>query len=184
MGRKIINWSAVQATHDLGSNRDTCCLTFGFRPAAWYKAIRRGKLRARLQRRPDWRAVQAYYDDGHTFRECRAEFGFAAASWSKAVRRGELTARSQRFPLQKILAEGKCRTSIKRRLLEAKILHNVCDLCGISEWRGQHLAIQIDHRNGVRDDHRLQNLRMLCPNCHSQTETFAARNRKKQSRLV
>jgi 5-methylcytosine-specific restriction endonuclease McrA len=41
------------------------------------------------------------------------------------------------------------------------------------------LTVQIDHINGVRDDHRLENLRMLCPNCHSQTATYGQRNRSR-----
>ena len=78
-------------------------------------------------------------------------------------------------------AAAKSRTNLKNRLLEAGILQNRCEECGLTEWRGKRLSIQIDHVNGVRDDNRLENLRMLCPNCHSQTETFASRNRGKYS---
>lgn len=55
-------------------------------------------------------------------------------------------------------------------------LPNVCGGCGISEWRASPLALHLDHVNGIGDDHRLQNLRFLCPNCHSQTETYCGRN--------
>ena len=48
--------------------------------------------------------------------------------------------------------------------------------CGISEWLGNPLALQLDHINGVNNDHRLTNLRFLCPNCHSQTDTYAGKN--------
>ena len=51
-------------------------------------------------------------------------------------------------------------------------------IAGSRSWLGKPLSIQIDHRNGIRSDHRLENLRMLCPNCHSQTETYGAKNRK------
>lgn len=51
--------------------------------------------------------------------------------------------------------------------------------CGISdEWLGQPVTLQLDHINGVFNDNRLENLRLLCPNCHSQTETFAGRKNK------
>ncbi|MEV0292791.1 HNH endonuclease signature motif containing protein [Nocardia sp. NPDC050710] len=51
-----------------------------------------------------------------------------------------------------------------------------CALCGIGpEWQGAPLTLQVDHVNGLRTDHRLENLRFLCPNCHSQTETFCGR---------
>ncbi|MGH7754957.1 MAG: HNH endonuclease signature motif containing protein [Vulcanimicrobiaceae bacterium] len=126
--------------------------------------------------------MQRYYDEGHSYRECRAKFGFAAGAWTKAVDRGELRARARLVPLHQLVATSKSRASIKRRLLEAGVLQNRCEDCGLSEWRGRPLSVQIDHRNGVRDDHRLENLRMLCPNCHSQTETFGARN--KRQRLI
>jgi hypothetical protein len=108
-----------------------------------------------------------------------AEFGFASLSWTKAVKRGELRARARRLPLEKVLGSS-LRATVKRHLLEAGILENRCSWCGIDEWRGQPISIQIDHINGVRNDNRIENLRMLCPNCHSQTETFAARNLKKR----
>ena len=51
-----------------------------------------------------------------------------------------------------------------------------CALCGNEgEWCGQPLTLQLDHVNGRYDDNRLENLRWLCPNCHSQTPTFAGR---------
>ena len=51
-----------------------------------------------------------------------------------------------------------------------------CQKCGISEWLGNPLTLQLDHINGVNNDHRLTNLRFLCPNCHSQTDTYAGKN--------
>ena len=175
------DWSEVQRYYDQGHDRDECRGRFGFSMVAWYKAIRRGTLVATLQRQKtvDWAAVQRYYDEGHTFRECRERFVFASASWAKAVRRGVLTARAQRWPLAKVLGEARCRNTVKRRLIEAGILKNVCEICGLREWLGRPLVMQLDHQNGLRADNRLHNLRMLCPNCHSQTETYGARNKKR-----
>jgi 5-methylcytosine-specific restriction endonuclease McrA len=181
MGRKIYDWSEVQRYYDADNNRDACMARFGFGIAAWYKAIRRGKLRALCQRFTfDWGGVQQFYNTGHTYRECRAEFHFSAGAWTKAVNRGDIKTRPLKWPLERILAQSKSRLSIKRRLLEAGILKNECDQCGLKSWRGHHLSIQLDHRNGVSSDHRLENLRMLCPNCHSQTPTFGTRNRKQK----
>lgn len=180
--RNTYNWKAIQRYYECGHDRNSCMDRYGFTLDAWYKAIRRGALTARLQRGTvDWASVQSFYDQGNSYRECSARFGFAAESWRKAVNRGDLKARANRWPLGRILSESKSRVSIKRRLLEAGILKNACDECGISEWRGRPLSIQLDHRNGIATDHRLENLRMLCPNCHSQTSTFGARNRKRRS---
>jgi HNH endonuclease len=184
MGRRVHDWAAVQRFYDSGNGFVECQKRFRFSHTAWIKAIKRGRLIVAptpfpdRRRKVDWAAVQWYYNAGHTYRECVREFGFAAASWTKAVNRGELRARARRRPLEIVLATGD-RSSVKRHLLEAGILENRCGWCGISEWRGQPISIQIDHINGVRDDNRVENLRMLCPNCHSQTDTFAARNLRK-----
>lgn len=130
------------------------------------------------RRRYDWAEVQAFYDRGHSYRECRDQFRFSSASWTKAVDRGELTARARAWPIARILAEAKSRRNVKVRLLEGGLLQNSCSTCGISEWCGRPLICHLDHINGVNNDNRLENLRMLCPNCHSQTETYGGLNKR------
>ncbi|HTW85606.1 MAG TPA: HNH endonuclease signature motif containing protein [Candidatus Sulfotelmatobacter sp.] len=175
----------MQAYYDAGHDRDACRERFGFQLAAWYKAIRRGRLRAAtVPTRYDWSAVQQYYDAGHSVRDCCQRFGFTLMAWTKAVRRGSVRPRPRSWTVEEVLARSRYRGSIKRRLIQAGILRNVCDECGLDSWRGKPLAIQIDHRNGVRDDHRLENLRMLCPNCHIQTETFAGRNPRRRKSTI
>jgi len=51
-----------------------------------------------------------------------------------------------------------------------------CENCGITEWNNQKLSFHVDHINGDRTDNRNENLKILCPNCHSQTETYASKN--------
>lgn len=53
-----------------------------------------------------------------------------------------------------------------------------CSLCGISEWMNKPLTLEMDHINGENYDNRFENVRLLCPNCHSQTDTFRSKNRK------
>lgn len=65
---------------------------------------------------------------------------------------------------------------LKQKLLQSDLKNNVCEECGISEWNGKPLMCELDHVNGNSKDHRLENLKMLCPNCHSQTDTFRAKN--------
>ena len=67
-------------------------------------------------------------------------------------------------------------TKIRKPLLEFGLKENKCEICGISEWNGNPLTCQLHHINGNRTDNRLENLQMLCPNCHSQTENYMNKN--------
>lgn len=67
---------------------------------------------------------------------------------------------------------------LKNRLYKAGLKEPKCEECGIFEWNGKPISLELDHINGVRYDHRLENLKILCPNCHSQTPTFRSKNRK------
>lgn len=99
---------------------------------------------------------------------------------------GQASSRGKRFPgksakpLDEILVRGSSydRGSLKRRLLKEGLLSERCEVCQMSDWQGKTITLQLDHINGVNDDHRLENLRLLCPNCHSQTNTFAGRNQQ------
>ena len=194
MAKCKYDWPAIQKTFDSGRSITECRRVYGFSYSSWRKAVRRGEIvlsedGAWANRCPsyDWAAIQAYYDLGHTVRQCAERFGFATASWVKAARKGKVKGRPiEGWSAEKALCESTSRLTIKRRLLALGVLQNRCDECGLSEWRGKALSIQIDHINGVRDDNRLENLRMLCPNCHSQTETFASKNKrnKQRSRVV
>ena len=87
-----------------------------------------------------------------------------------------------KIPLEEILVENSTykRTHLKKRLVENNLLEYRCAICGLEpQWEGKDLVLWLDHINGVKDDHRLENLRFLCPNCHSQTETFAGKNVRK-----
>ena len=92
-----------------------------------------------------------------------------------------------KIPLQDILVEHSSypRIHLKPRLIADGLLKNKCAICSLSPyWEGKDLVLAMDHINGVKDDHRLGNLRLLCPNCHSQTETFANRNVKKRKKAT
>ena len=87
-----------------------------------------------------------------------------------------------KISLNEIL-EGKHPTyqtfKLKGRLYSAGIKSNKCEKCGTDSWNGQPLMCELDHINGNSRDHRLENLQILCPNCHSQTDTFRAKNKSK-----
>jgi hypothetical protein len=125
--------------------------------------------------RDDWDEIQAYYDLGHSVRECRAKFSFSSRSWDKAVSRGDIAPRPQAVPMSELLVAGRSRnrTPVKLRLLSSGLKDNRCEECGLTEWLGQPLSMALHHVNGDGDYNRLENVILLCPNCHSQTPNFA-----------
>lgn len=68
---------------------------------------------------------------------------------------------------------------LKLRLLKEGVMENKCSFCDINSWMGKEIMIELDHIDGNSNNHKLCNLRMLCPNCHSQTSTFRSRNIRK-----
>lgn len=69
------------------------------------------------------------------------------------------------------------RSHLKGRLLKAGLLKNECSICGLgSMWKDKPIRMRLDHENGIRNDNRLSNLRMVCPNCDSQLDTFSNKN--------
>lgn len=88
---------------------------------------------------------------------------------------------ANKISLEMVLVEnsGYPTNHLKKRLIEEGILEEKCSECGIGpEWNEKKLVLQLDHQNGKAVDHRLENLRILCPNCHSQTANFAGKNKK------
>ncbi len=70
------------------------------------------------------------------------------------------------------------RTTIRHIVIREELLEYKCQCCGQEPFfNGNELILQLDHINGINNDHRLENLRFLCPNCHSQTETHSGKNR-------
>ena len=67
---------------------------------------------------------------------------------------------------------------LKGRLIAEGLKEHKCECCGITEWNGKPAPIELDHINGNHHDNRLENLRILCPNCHAQTDTYRGKNKK------
>ena len=90
----------------------------------------------------------------------------------------------KKIPLSEILVENSTyqnNRTLKNRLVSEGYLKYECNNCkNLGEWCGRKLVLQIDHINGINNDHRIENLRFLCPNCHSQTKTYSGKNLKKK----
>jgi hypothetical protein len=163
-------YSYKEIAAELGTNKSTVA----------YHARRLGvEADHRFSKRYDWTAVKhAYEVEGLTVRQCMARFGFTSASWSKAVARGDVVPRPKRMTIEDLFITGKKRERhwLKVRLLEIGLKENRCEICGTDEWGGKPLTLQLHHINGDGYDNRLENLELLCPNCHSQTDTYGGRN--------
>lgn len=95
---------------------------------------------------------------------------------SKIIRKNATSS----VPLQTYLVQESSysRCSLKRRIIKEGILDYECRVCNLGPvWNGQKLSLQLEHINGISNDNRIENLCFLCPNCHSQTTTFAGRNK-------
>jgi 5-methylcytosine-specific restriction endonuclease McrA len=87
------------------------------------------------------------------------------------------------YALEEILVENskyKEKQGLLRRLVSEKLLKLACSVCGLPpSWQNKPLTLQLDHINGIPTDNRLENLRIICPNCHSQTPTFCGRGKQR-----
>ena len=100
-------------------------------------------------------------------------------SYMKNVRNNLCKSNSKN--IEEILVENSSFSSseVKKKLLKFNLLEYRCSLCSLEDiWNGKKISLQLDHINGINNDNRLENLRLLCPNCHSQTETFSGKHRK------
>lgn len=118
-----------------------------------------------------------YFIDVSSF-EYKNNRGF---KWNKVITNDNLFTQDSKSSTQ----------TVKYRIITQNLLDYSCQKChNKGEWQGEKLSLQLDHINGVNDDHRLENLRFLCPNCHAQTTTYcmgavkAAKRQQKQEKKM
>ena len=139
--------------------------------------------------RYNWKNVQNYYDHPHSKEDTQKAFKMHKGTWYDAVKRKAIILREEDYvsnskyvkkPIEVYLVNPSNMdgTHLKRRLLKEGLLEDKCLICGLTEWCGMEISLHLDHINGNKYDNTLKNLRILCPNCHSQTSTYCGRNAK------
>jgi hypothetical protein len=102
---------------------------------------------------------------------------FKGHGWSKGMT--NMPSPPQTISLGEILVEKSRYTSskdLKRRLFKSGLKEKRCEHCSNTKWMGKEIPLQLDHINGIRNDNRIENLQVLCPNCHALTPTWGGRN--------
>lgn len=122
-----------------------------------------------------------YEPKGHNYRTLKryvAKWGIPTDHFDPHVGR-KRAGLARKIPLEEVLVEHSSypRGKLKRRLLEAGLKTNACELCGQGEfWQGKRMSLVLDHINGVANDNRLENLRFVCANCAATLDTHCGRN--------
>ena len=100
---------------------------------------------------------------------------------SKGLKRPDISKRQRSLEEILVLGSQVKTDDLKRRLIRVGLKEAACEMCHGTQWNGRPIPLELDHVNGRSDDNRLENLRILCPNCHAQTPTYRARNIGKSS---
>lgn len=134
----------------------------------------------------DWCQVQQDIDAGVSIKSIQKKHGFCAATYYKQVKNGVIKSNP---PLSKLPTDlGSLLKKINGRLANSHIKNPIKSLifqeqggkclCGVSDWNGKELVFDLDHIDGKPTNYVRENLRVLCPNCHRQTETWGNKKRK------
>jgi 5-methylcytosine-specific restriction endonuclease McrA len=129
--------------------------------------------------------LQAVGGNYKTVHRAISELGLDTSHWTgQGHRKGARIPMVPAQPLSKLLvAQSHYKTSkLRLRLLREQVFPHKCCECGLTEWRGGPIPLELDHRDGDHTNNLLENLRLLCPNCHALTDTYRGRNKGRKFR--
>ena len=144
------------------------------------------QLQQAIQNSFSWRAVcknLGYYPDNANYQKIRKVAEGNKISFShflgKAIWKGKISC-NRKDPKYLLKIDKKYVSShgLKNRLVRDGYKKHQCEKCKNIEWNGELIPIELHHVNGNRKDNRLENLQILCPNCHAQTPNYCSRNKK------
>lgn len=171
----------VRCAADYTTSPDRRVIEGGMRQKAdWTKKTLIQVVKANINMTDCLRALglKAVGGNIHTFKKYIAKYNIDTSHFT-GKSTIEKSPESKAMPASEFLIENSSMTTgnVKKRILKEGLLEYRCALCGLTDmWNGQKLVLHIDHINGINTDHRLCNLRFLCPNCHSQTDTYCGKN--------
>ena len=150
--------------------------------AALREAVAQAKSVAGTLRLLGLRAIGGNYKTVH---RAISELELDTSHWTgKGHRKGTRIPMVPAQPLSVLLvAQSHYKTSkLRLRLLSEQVFPHKCCECGLAEWRGGPIPLELDHRDGDNTNNLLENLRLLCPNCHALTDTYRGRNKGRKFR--
>ena len=120
-------------------------------------------------------AVKKIHVDWRTFKKYAEQYGlYNPTKYNKCNEKYELkdilSGLYPQYPTSKL----------SKRLIKEKIKEYECEICGINDWNGKDITLELNHIDGDNSNHSLNNLELICPNCHSQTDTYRSKGKKKK----
>lgn len=108
---------------------------------------------------------------------------FTGAGWNVGPRYRDI---GQPFTWDGLLVENSTYAStfrLRNRLIQHGLKEAKCEHCNLTQWLGKAIPLELHHRNGVNNDHRIENLQLLCPNCHALTDNYRGKNQARAGTL-